>query len=74
MSLFSGLFLVTVSKNSDNFNKIDKEFFEKLKGKLTRVDTGKVVVYNYPISSKNEFDFILNKLMRLDVEPNIFEK
>lgn len=74
ISLFSGLFIVTVSKNSDNFNKIDKEFFEKLKGKLTRVDTGKVVVYNYPISSKNEFDFILNKLMRLDVEPNIFEK
>ena len=74
MSMFSGLFIVTVAKGSKNFDKVDKEFYGKLKGKITRVDTGKVVVYNYPLATKNEFDFILNKFMKLDVEPNIFEK
>ena len=74
MSMFSGIFIVTVSKDSKYLKKIDSDFWGKLKSKVGRVDTGKVIVYNYTIKTKNEFDFILKKFMSLDVEPNIFEK
>ena len=74
ISMFSGVFIVTVDKGSKKMEKIDSEFWKNLKGKVGRVDTGKVIVYNYTIKTKNEFDFILKKFMSLDVEPNIFEK
>ena len=74
MSMFSGIFIVTVAKDTKEREKIDSDFWGKLKGKVGRVDTGKVIVYNYTIKTKNEFDFILKKFMSLDVEPNIFEK
>lgn len=74
MSMFSGIFIVTVAKESKFADKIDSGFWKKLQAKVNRVDTGKVIVYNYTISTKNEFDFILKKFMSLDVEPNIFEK
>lgn len=74
ISMFSGVFIVTVDKGSKKMEKIDSEFWKSLKGKVGRVDTGKVIVYNYTIKTKNEFDFILKKFMSLDVEPNIFEK
>lgn len=74
ISMFSGVFIVTVDKGSKKMEKIDSEFWKSLKGKVGRVDTGKVIVYNYTIKTKNEFDFILKKFMSLNVEPNIFEK
>lgn len=74
MSLFSGIFIVTVAKGTSEEEKIKSGFWDKLKAKVRRVDTGKVIVYNYTVKSKNEFDYILKKFMSLDVEPNIFEK
>ena len=74
MSMFSGIFIITVAKDTKELEKIDSGFWKNLKGKVGRVDTGKVIVYNYTIKTKNEFDFILKKFMSLDVEPNIFEK
>lgn len=74
MSMFSGIFIITVAKDTKELEKIDSGFWKNLKGKIGRVDTGKVIVYNYTIKTKNEFDFILKKFMSLDVEPNIFEK
>lgn len=74
MSMFSGIFIVTVAKGTKYSEKIDSDFYGKLKGKVNRVDTGKVIVYNYTIKTKNEFDFILKKFMSLDVEPNIFDR
>lgn len=74
MSMFSGIFIITVAKDTKESEKIDSGFWKNLKGKVGRVDTGKVIVYNYTIKTKNEFDFILKKFMSLDVEPNIFEK
>lgn len=72
MSMFSGIFIITVAKDTKELEKIDSGFWKNLKGKVGRVDTGKVIVYNYTIKTKNEFDFILKKFMSLDVEPNIF--
>lgn len=74
ISMFSGIFIITVAKDTKELEKIDSGFWKNLKGKVGRVDTGKVIVYNYTIKTKNEFDFILKKFMSLDVEPNIFEK
>lgn len=75
MSMFSGLFIVTVNKDkTEELKKIDSNFWSHLKTKVNRVDTGKIVVFNYTIKTKNEFDFILNKFMSLDIKPNIFEK
>lgn len=75
MSMLSGLFLVTINKKkSEELKKVDSNFWSHLKTKVNRVDTGKVVIFNYTIKTKNEFDFILNKFMSLDIKPNIFEK
>lgn len=75
ISMLSGLFLVTINKKkSEELKKVDSNFWSHLKTKVNRVDTGKVVIFNYTIKTKNEFDFILNKFMSLDIKPNIFEK
>ena len=75
MSMISGIFVITVNKeDTDELKKIDSIFWNHLKTIVNRVDTGKVVVYNYTIKTRNEFDFILKKFMSTDVKPNIFEK
>lgn len=75
MSMISGIFVITVNKEDTNeLKKIDSIFWNHLKTIVNRVDTGKVVVYNYTIKTRNEFDFILKKFMSTDVKPNIFEK
>ena len=75
MSMFSGLLIITVNKEkSEELRKIESNFWSHLKTKVNKVDTGKVMIFNYTIKTKNEFDFILNKFMSLDVKPNIFEK
>lgn len=70
MGLISGLFLVTVSKDSDDAKEIDN-VFKKL-AKVKRSDTGKVLVYSYGLKDRNEFEFILKKFMAV-AKPNIFE-
>ena len=70
MSLVNGIFIVTVEKGSDDMKKIDKVY---LRGKMKRVDTGKVIVYSYSFKDKNEFDLILKKLMSTKITFNIFE-
>ena len=66
MSMFSGIFIITVAKDTKELEKIDSGFWKNLKGKVGRVDTGKVIVYNYTIKTKNEFDFIFKKFISLD--------
>ena len=70
--MFSGLFIITVSKKEAEI--IDKEVYSKYKSSIKRVDTGKVIVYSYPMKTKNEFEYLLRRLMSLKITPNIFEK
>ena len=68
-SIAQGRFIVTVPKGSE----IDKKFYGSLKGKVNRCDTGKVLIFLYTINSKQEFEFILKKLMQTKETFNIFE-
>ena len=74
MSMFSGLFLITAQKGSDNVEKLDEEIYSKYKSSIKRVDTGKVIVYTYYMKTRNEFEYLLRRLMSLKIVPNIFEK
>ena len=73
MSLIQGLFVLTASKVHNNIETIDKAVYNKNKSGINRVDTGKVVVYTYPIKSRNEFDYTLKRLISTGLVPNIFE-
>lgn len=73
MSLFSGVFLITIPKSNENVKKIDNNLWKKLNN-INRSDTGKVIVYSYVMNTKNEFEYLIKKLMSLDLKPNIFEK
>ena len=72
ISLISGMFIITVSKKFEKFDSLDK-LIRKTMG-IKKTDMGDVVVYNYPLKTKNEFDYFLKKFMSLDLQPNIFEK
>jgi len=72
-SIAQGRFIVTVLKDSESGKKIDKDFYGPLKGKVTRSDTGKVLIFFYTIESRKEFEFILKKLMQTKVTFNIFD-
>ncbi len=73
MSLCSGLFILTASKVSDNIEKIDNAVYNKNKTGINRTDSEKVVIYTYPMKSRNEFDYLLKRLMSTKLTPNIFE-
>lgn len=73
MSLVSGLFILTASKTSDIIEKLDKTVYDKNKTGINRTDTGKAVVYTYPIVSRNEFEYLIKRLMSNKLTPNIFE-
>lgn len=73
MSLISGLFLLTVTKKSDIVDKIDTTVYNKDKSNINRTDTGKVIIYTYPINTRNDFDYLIKRLMSNKLTPNIFE-
>jgi hypothetical protein len=73
ISLVQGLFILTVSKSGDLVNKVDKTVYDKNKLDINRVDTGNVIVYTYPMKSKNDFEYLIKRLMSLRLVPNIFE-
>lgn len=72
MSLISGTLFITVDKKSGDFDNIDKVLGKDLKSKVTKSESGNVVIYTYSIASKNEFEFILKKLMSCKPEINLF--
>lgn len=73
MSLTQGLFILTVTKKDDLVDQIDKTVYNKNKSDINRVDTGKALVYTYPLKSKNDFEYLIKRLMSLRLVPNIFE-
>ena len=72
ISLISGIFIITVTKSFDKLEDLDN-LMKKEKG-IKRTELDGVIVYNYPLRSKNEFDYFLKRFMSLDLQPNIFEK
>lgn len=72
MSVLEGLFLVTTKKDSRDMKEIDDKCWKNLKLKINRADTGKAIVYTYNIQNKNEFEFIVKKLMSTGIVFNIF--
>lgn len=74
ISMYSGLFIITFTKGSKAGEKLEKELYPKYKSLIKRVDTGRVIVYSYPMKTRNEFEYLLKRLMSFKVVPNIFEK
>lgn len=76
MSLINGIFLITVNKKSPIFKNVENNFYKKLSTKIKRIDSGDVVVYSYPVQSKQELDMIINTLMKSikGEKINLFDK
>lgn len=73
ISLISGLFLMTATKKPEVIDEIDKKVYGKNKTGINRTDTGKAIVYTYPLVSINEFEYLLKRLISTGLVPNIFE-
>ena len=74
ISIIDGIFAITIKKDTNNdFEKVDSIIWSHLKNKIRRLDNGKVITYLYQIKQKQEFEFILKKLMSCKIELNIFE-
>ena len=73
ISLVSGRLIITTPKGSDSQKEIDKKVWQSLKSKIFRNEVDKVVVYAYNMTSRQEFRFVLNKLMSTKITFNIFE-
>ena len=69
ISIIRGDFIVTVPRGSEDNTRLDKV----LKSKFIRKETGKVVIYIYKITSRQEFDFLLKKLMSTKLKINIYD-
>jgi hypothetical protein len=74
ISLVSGVFMVSVVSGSKEEEKVEKSFKGLIGGKVKKSTIGKATVYTYCIQNRNEFDFVLKKLMSSGEKPNIFEK
>ena len=72
MSLISGVLCISCLK--ENCEDLDDKMWKSLKTKISRSDTGKVIVYTYTLKDTKEFELILNKLMKTGSNPNIFDK
>lgn len=72
MSLISGVLCISCLK--ENCEDLDDKMWKSLKTKISRSDTGKVIVYTYALKDTKEFELILNKLMKTGSNPNIFDK
>lgn len=72
MSLISGVLCISCLK--ENCEDLDDKVWKSLKTKISRSDTGKVIVYTYALKDTKEFELILNKLMKTGSNPNIFDK
>lgn len=72
ISLVSGIFIVTVSNKFDELEKL-KDFFKR-ESEVNKSNNGNVVIYTYILKDKKEFNYLLNRFMSLNLQPNIFEK
>ena len=57
----------------DIIDKLDEIVYNKNKTGINRSDTGKAIVYTYPLVSINEFEYFLKRLISTELVPNIFE-
>lgn len=73
ISLISGILVMTATKKSDIIDKLDEIVYNKNKTGINRSDTGKAIVYTYPLVSINEFEYFLKRLISTELVPNIFE-
>jgi len=72
IALVNGRFLVTTHTGSESQEKIDKAFYEPMKLKIVRSNTGDAVVYSYIINSISEFELLINKLFSTKIKFNVF--
>lgn len=71
MTLLSGVLLVSTTK--EEAVAIDSGVWQNLKTKIKRSDTGRIIVYSYPVQSIGEFEMVVKKLMdSCKSVPNIF--
>lgn len=73
MAVSSGLFYVTSDKKNEDYEDLEK-VYDRIKGQVRRIDTGKVCTYVYMIKSDSAFKNILSRFMKTGIKFNIFEE
>lgn len=75
ITLINGRFVVTVpntKKTNSVIEKIDSNFYNPMRLKINRTDTGDTIVYSYVLDSIKEFELLINKLFLTKIKFNIF--
>lgn len=72
ITLINGRLIITTRTGSEEQEKIDKNFYEPMKMKVVRNNTGHATVYSYVLSSVSEFEFMINKLFSTKIRFNVF--
>lgn len=73
MSLYSGVFMLSLPKGGEEQEKFEKNVLKKFKG-IKKTESGNAIVYTYIMTSREELDRILVSLMKSGLELNIFDK
>lgn len=73
IALYSGIFNIVTETGSEDEEKLDEIRFG-VKGLLKKSSSSGVSIYTYAIKTKNEFDFLLKKIMSAHIVPNIFDE
>ena len=75
ITLINGRFVVTVpntKKTNSVVEKIDSNFYNPMRLKINRTNTGDTIVYSYVLDSIKEFELLINKLFLTKIKFNIF--
>lgn len=72
ITLINGRFIVTTPAKGKDYKLIDEIFYNPMRLKLNRTNTGGAIVYSYVLDTINEFEYLLNKLFSTKIKFNIF--
>lgn len=72
IAMIKGTFLVVAEKGNDSLI-IDEEFYDSSRNSIRRAEIDKTVTYTYAIESRQQFEFLLKKLMSTKLTFNIFD-
>lgn len=74
ISVIQGLFVITIEKDEDTVKQVDEKYWKSFKTKINRSEANNnVIVYTYSITSTQEFEMLLRRLMSTGIKFNIFE-
>ena len=71
--ILSGIFIACINKNNPKRRLIEKQI-DSIKGIIKSEVKNQAIIWKYSIESVSEFKILLEKIMTLNIKPNIYTK